>query len=198
MSVLVDLLLGLGGKALASVIGKKLGPEMGDLSKAAIDALATMFGSEPTEDAVAAKVQELQDTNPKEAQARVAYAEADIAPQLLAQAELWKAANEQQQMTNELLMAEQKQGGPAAWWLWLWQYLLMGFWGWSVFVVPIGNAVLKIAGQPDALAAPDLTILMTLTGAYLALHMGGHTVLELMRGGTFSASGTGSSGKGKS
>ncbi len=187
MSVLVDLLVKLGGSALASVIGKKFGSEMGDLSKQAIEGLAGMFGAEPNEDAVTAKVQQLQAADPEEARARVAYAEADIAPKLLAYAEILKAGNEQQRLTNELLLAEQKEGGPAAWWLWLWQYLLMAIWVWVIFLVPIGNAVLRVVGQEAALATVDATVLMALTGAYLALHMGGHTVLELMRGGTFGA-----------
>jgi len=134
MSVLVDLLLGLGGKALASVIGKKFGPEMGDLSKAAIEGLAQIFGAEPTEESVTAKMQEVHQADPAKAEAWVAYAEADMAPKLLAYAEILKAGNEQQRQTNDLLLAEQKEGGPAAWWLWLWQYLLMGFWAWSILL----------------------------------------------------------------
>lgn len=197
MSVLVDLLVKLGGSALASVIGKNFGSEMGDLSKQAIEGLAQMFGAEPNEDAVTAKVQQMHETDPEEAKARVAYAEADIAPKLLAYAEILRAANEQQKMTNDLQQAEREEGGPAAWWVWLWQYLLMAIWGWVIFLVPIGNAVLRILGQPDALTTVDAGVLMTLTGAYLALHMGGHTVLELMRGGAFGM-GKDASGKGKS
>lgn len=193
MSALTDLLVSLGGNALASVIGKKFGPEMGDLSKQAIEGLAQIFGAEPTEEAVAAKVQDVQKASPAQAEAWVAYAEADMAPKLLAYAEILKAGNEQQRQTNELLLAEQKEGGPAAWWLWLWQYLLMAIWVWVIFLVPIGNAVLRVVGQDAALATVDATVLMTLTGAYLALHMGGHTVLELMRGGAI-----GSAGKEKS
>ena len=52
-------------------------------------------------------------------------------------------------------------------------------------LVHLVNAVARLLGGSNPLPAPDLTILMTLTGAYLALHMGGHTVLELMRGGVF-------------
>jgi hypothetical protein len=191
MGGLSQILLGLGGNALAAVIGKKYGAEMGDLAKSALEALGQAFGVEAEPDKIQRRIEEVQAESPQKAAGAVAYAEKDFAPMLLAQAEVLKAANEQQRMTNELLEAQVKQGGLAGAWLWIWQYFLMGVWAWALLVVHILNATIRVFGgaAAAALPAPDLTILMTLTGAYLALHMGGHTVLELMRGGAFGKGG---------
>lgn len=194
-NLLTDLLIKFGGPALAGAIGAEFGDPAGRLATAALDALGRAFGVEPHPDAISKRIETVAAEDPDKALGAVTWAESQVAPRLLAEAQVWKESAAQQQATNELLMAEQKEGGPAAAWLWLWQYVLIGFWTWSILLVPLGNALLRIAGQPAALVAPDLTILMTLTGAYLALHMGGHTVLELMRGG---AIGGGSDTKGKS
>lgn len=183
--MLETLLLELGGKALAKIIGKKFGDDMGHFAKDALEALAAAFGVEPKPEAIEKRIEEVRGESEQKARGAVAYAELNMAPRLLAEAELWRATNEQQRQTNELLLAQQKEGGPAAAWLWLWQYFLMAIWAWSLVLVHLVNAVARLLGGSNPLPAPDLTILMTLTGEYLALHMGGHTVLELMRGGVF-------------
>src|SRR6059058_4214716 len=112
----------------------------------------------------------------------------------LAQAELQRAGNDQQKMTNDLLQAQIKQPGWfASSWLYVWQWVLMAFWAWAILIAPVCNAMLRLFATPmdlitsspatpgPSIATPDLAILMTLTGLYLGLHMGGHTVLELMR-----------------
>ncbi len=184
MGGLEGILLGLGGNALSGLIGKRFGAEMGDLAKAALEALGQAFGVAPEPAAIEKRITEVKAEDPERAEGLVRWAEGAIAQQLLAEAELWRAANESQRMANALLEAQIKEGGPAANWLWLWQYFLMGAWAWSLVLVHLVNAGVRLLGGA-ALPVPDLTILMTLTGAYLALHMGGHTVLELMRGGTF-------------
>jgi len=184
MDGLSGILLGLGGKALAGIIAKRFGDDMGELAKAALEALGQAFGVAPEPVAIEKKITEVQAADPQQAEGLVRWAEGAIAQQLLAEAELWKAANDSQRMTNELLSAQIKEGGAAGAWLWVWQWVLMAFWGWSLVAVHLVNAGLRLLGGAPV-PAPDLTILMTLTGAYLALHMGGHTVLELMRGGTF-------------
>ncbi len=187
--MLENILLDLGGKALATVIGKKFGPEMGDLTNLALEALGQSFGVEPKPDVIEKAIVAARDENAESARGAVAYAEATIAPQLLAQAELQRAGNEQQKMTNELLLAKLDTGTD--WrkdWLYAWQWFLLFVWFWTVVLVHVLNAVIRIVSGATAesavnLPAPDLGVLVTLTGLYLGLHMGGHTVLELMRGG---------------
>lgn len=188
MEALTQILVSLGGTALARVIGARFGDDMGQLAGKAVEALAEAFGVAPETKAIETRMREVAASEPERAKGAVAYAEAKIAPELAAYAEVLKQANEQQRQTNEMLAAQQAQGGLAAAWLWLWQYFLMAAWGWTIFAAPIGNAVARaLAGGEGAaqLQTIDPTVLMTLTGAYLALHMGGHTVLELMRGGAF-------------
>ena len=187
MGALTQILVSLGGTALARVIGAKFGDDMGQLAGKALEALAEAFGVAPEPDAVETRIREVAESEPDRAKGAVAYAEAKFAPELAAYAEVLKQANEQQRQTSEMLKAQQAEGGLAAAWLWLWQYFLMAAWAWTIFVAPVGNAVARaVAGGAAAqLATIDPTVLMTLTGAYLALHMGGHTVLELMRGGAF-------------
>jgi len=189
MDGLESILVGLGGKVLPKLVAAKFGPEMGDLTKVALEALGDAFRVEPEPAVIEKRITEVQASDPAAAANAVAYAEANVAPRLLAYAEVLKQSNEQQRQTNELLLAELKEGGAASAWLWLWQYFLMAAWAWSLVLVHLINAGIAAIGG-KSLPTPDLTILMTLTAAYLALHMGGHTVLELMRGGAI--------GKGKS
>lgn len=184
MAMLEEMLLKHGGKALAGIIAKRFGPEMAELATDALAALGEAFGVAPEPAAIEKRITEIAATDPERATGGVAYAEMQIAPRLLAEAELWKAANESQRMANQLLEAQIKEGGLAGAWLWIWQYFLMFVWAWSLVLVHLVNAGVRLLGGTP-LPAVDLTILMALTGAYLALHMGGHTVLELMRGGAF-------------
>ena len=187
MGGLTEILISLGGTALAKVIGAKFGSDMGDLAKQALEALGQVFEVAPQPDVLEKTIRDVAASEPAKAQVAVGYAEADFAPKLLAYAEVLRAANEQQRQTNDLLMKELDQGGLAGAWLWLWQYLLMALWSWAIVFVHLVNAAARAIGGAGVvpIPAPDLGILVTLTGAYLALHMGGHTVLELMRGGTF-------------
>lgn len=61
-----------------------------------------------------------------------------------------------------------------------WMYLLGFLWLWNLVILHIANAVWKIALPPQ-----EMSDLLALTGMFLALYMGGHTVLRLMsqRGG---------------
>jgi len=195
--MLEGILFELGGKALSKIIGKKFGPEMGDLTKVALDTLGEAFGVEPKEDVITRRIEEVRQADPQQAKNAVAYAEANIAAELLAQAELQRAGNDQQKMTNELLMAQMKQPGWRSDWLPAWQWFLMAAWAWTIFVAPVANAVIRISTGQSAAEAPsvnliDVAILVTLTGLFLSLHMGGHTILELMRnqwGGLFGKKG---------
>lgn len=64
--------------------------------------------------------------------------------------------------------ADRAEGGLAAAWRWGWMYLLAAFWVWALIVAPV-------SGLPGI----DTAVLMTLTGWFISLYMGGHTVKEL-------------------
>lgn len=181
------IILELGGAALSKIIAKRFGDDMGQLAKAALEALGSAFGVEPKAEAIERRIEQVraEPDGEQKAASAVAWAEKGIADKALAEAELWKAANEQQRMTNELLAKQIDQGGAASAWLWVWQWVLMGLWLWAFVLVHVANAAVRLVGGTTVLPPLDLTVLVTLTGMYLALHMGGHTVLELMRGGAF-------------
>jgi hypothetical protein len=175
-----QILLQRGAPVLAKVIGQRFGKDAEEIARVGLEALADAFGLPPTaarEDIEAAVRPENQTVA-----RRIAEAEANMPDLLLAQTELQRARNAQQEKSNELLMAAMAKGPLWTWaWLYLWQYFLMAVWGWTLVVVHLANAGLRLAGQLEPLPAPGIADLLTLTGLYLSLHMGGHTVLELMR-----------------
>lgn len=172
-------LLDLGAPVLAKIVGQRFGKDAGDIAQIGIEALAEAFGIEPTREAVEAAVKPNQTT----VQRKVMEAEARMPDLLLAQAELQRAGNDQQRLTNELLLSAQNSKPGWAWaWLYVWQWFLMAVWGWTLVAVHLANAGLRLAGDAHGLPVPPIAELLTLTGGYLGLHMGGHTVLEMMRG----------------
>ncbi len=191
MAGLEKLLLDAGGKILSRMAAKQFGPEVGAIAGDALGMLAEALGVE----ADPVKVEEAAAKLPAPELGRVvAEVEGRTAEMILAQAKLQDAANESQRLTNERLNAPVTSGNR---WLVVWQYLLMLFWGFVVLLAPVGNAVIRLtvckgackagfdAPQIDVL---DVGTLLTLTGLYLTLHMGGHTLLEMVReqwGGLF-------------
>lgn len=68
---------------------------------------------------------------------------------------------------------EQEAQGPIWAWAWrpAWMWGLFALWLWNVVALHVLNAIFKIA-----LPQMDLSVLLQLTGIFLALYMGGHTV----------------------
>ena len=176
MGGLEGILLGLGGKALSGIIAKRFGTEMGDLAKEAMVVLGQAFGVDPEPAAIEKRITEVQASDPKAAQGAVAYAESLVAPKLLDYAEVLKQENISQQQAIELQKAEMAE----PWWAWAWRpggMWLVGFlWLWSVVILHVLNAIFRIA-----LPQPDLTILVTLSGLYMGLYMGGHTLKDFFQ-----------------
>lgn len=78
----------------------------------------------------------------------------------------------------ELQMAEMEKGPLLAWaWRPFWMYLLGFLWVWAIVGCHVLNAIFRIA-----LPQPDLTVLLSVTGLFLALYMGGHTVKSIFGG----------------
>lgn len=197
MEGLAGILLELGGPVLAKAIGRKLGDDMGRLAQDALDTLGKVFGVDGNEEDVRAAIEAEVERAPDAARAKVTLAESEMASVLLAQAQVMAQGNVQQRQTNELLMAQAKEPGWRSAWLYIWQYFLIGLWGWTIVLVPVLNAALRIfatntstdliTGQllteAPSIWAPELGLLFQLNVLYLGLHMGGHTVLEIVRNG---------------
>lgn len=178
---LENILLELGAPILAKVIGQKFGKEAEAYAQIGIDALAEVFGTEPTREAVEAAIKPNQTTTVT----KVRAAEANMPDLLLAEAEKMRAGNEQQRLSNELLKEAMGKGPLWTWaWLYVWQYVLMFLWMWTLIGVHLANAGMRLleGASTVAMPAPAVPDMLALTGLYLGLHMGGHTVLELMRG----------------
>lgn len=82
---------------------------------------------------------------------------------------------ESQRLMNKTLKAELDKGGPTWTWAWRpgWMWLLAFVWLYALILRPLTNAALSAS-----IEAVDLTILMTLTGVFTGLYMGGHTALR--------------------
>ncbi|WP_370269218.1 hypothetical protein [Nioella sp.] len=168
-SSLTALALQIGVPLVGRVLSQRLGSGNARLITEVIDAVARRLGVSPAEAEVLAQTDEGRVID------ALRETEADM-PELIA---LHASALEAQ---TALLMAEQR--GP--WWGWAWRpafmWLLAFLWLWNVVLLHIANAVWRIALPPI-----DPGVLLSVTGIYAALYMGGHTVkdwVRVTRGGT--------------
>lgn len=91
--------------------------------------------------------------------------------------EVIEAYAKYQKEVNRLLLAPMEADKPTWTWAWLpaWQWFLMALWSFTWVIVPIANAAFR-----SNIPVPNVTDLANLTLAYLALHMGGHTVKDFV------------------
>jgi len=163
MSVIGALILEAAGKLalpfVKKIIGEKLGGEglAGDL----IDIIAQKLGL-PAEKLPGAEPATLE------------KALVEVEPMA---ADMLAKHIESQRLATELQQAEIANGPVWAWaWRPGWMWLLGLFWLYGLMLRPIVNAAFGAEIEPV-----DLSILMALTGAYLALYMGGHTVKDAVK-----------------
>lgn len=175
MEGLGGILLALGGPVLARALGRRFGEEIGEFAEDALEALGKAFDVAPTEAAVTDVLEREAKAQPEVAKAKVRVAEADMAAVFLAEAEKVRAENDQQRMTNELLLEETKE----AWWAWAWRpagmWFLLLLWFWNIIALHVLNAIFKIALPPA-----DAMVLLQLSAVYMGLYMGGHTVKDFV------------------
>ena len=76
----------------------------------------------------------------------------------------------------QMAVLEAEKGEPlwARAWRPGWMYLLGLFWLWNIVALHVANAIWK-----TALPAAPWDILMSLTGIFMALYMGGHTLKDV-------------------
>lgn len=158
-------LIGLAGQVglpiIRRVLENKLGGAGGSLAVDIIDAVAARVGTDPdqldamVEDQPGAVIEAMREVE-------------RMAPEMV---QLYAAGLEYQMA---VLTAEQ---GETLWmraWRPGWMYLLGLFWAWNIVILHIANAIWKIALPP----AP-YEVLMSLTGVFMALYMGGHTLKDV-------------------
>jgi hypothetical protein len=170
MSALASILIGaaakVGAPIVKSILEKTLGGTAGGIAGSVVDAIAGEAGVTPE------KLPEL-------APAEIEKAIAAVEPRT---PELINAYVAQQAETNRLLLAEMDKG---PFWSWAWRpggmYLLGLFWAWLVLGVPVVNLFLGLFGASERLGLTvDVTTMLTLSGGYIGLYMGGHTVKDAM------------------
>lgn len=162
-SVLTALALQIGVPLIAQVLTRRIGATNTALVTDVVGAIANRLG------VTVAEAEVMADENPPRVIDAMRQTEQAM-PEMIA---LHAAALEGQ---FALLQAEQR--GP--WWGWAWRpltmWLLAFLWLWSIVILHVINAIWRIA-----LPQPDLAILFSLTGVYMALYMGGHTIKDWVR-----------------
>lgn len=148
-----------GAPIVKAILEKHVGGLPGTLAGTVVDHVAERIGVQP---------EELPDQDPKLIENAVRDVEA-AGPEVIA---LYEAGLKGQ---FELLQAELQEGFWQSAWRWGWMYLLAFLWVCAFLLFP----VLKAFGI--ALDPIDSATLMTLTGWFISLYMGGHTVKEIGR-----------------
>lgn len=167
MSTLASILFTAAGDlavpVIKKILGDKLGGAGGELAGKVIDIIANKAGVAPDG---------LSDVPAGELQNAIVAAEPKAADILLQHVE-------SQRLMNETLKAELDKGGPTWTWAWRpgWMWLLAFVWLYALILRPLANAAFGAA-----IEAVDLTILMTLTGVFTGLYMGGHTAKSIVSG----------------
>ncbi|WP_333827725.1 hypothetical protein [Pararhodobacter sp.] len=153
----------IGAPLIRQVLTNRLGAQNADLATSVAEAVARRAGIGVGD------LERLAEEDAPRIVDAVRQTEA-MMPEMIA---LYAQGLEQQ---HALLKAE--QNGP--WWGWAWRpfmmWLLAFLWLWNIVILHVANAVWRIALPPT-----DFTSLLSLTGIYMALYMGGHTLKDLAR-----------------
>lgn len=161
MSALAALALQAGFPILRSVLERKLGDTAGGLAADVLGAVAGRAGVQPDQ------LEKLAEENPGRVIDAMRQVE-QMTPELVG---LYAKGLEHQ---NALLLAEQEEGGWKAAWRPLGMYFVMILWAWQVVILHVCNAIWRIALPPM-----PYDQLVTFTGLYMGLYMGGHTLKDM-------------------
>lgn len=147
-----------GAPLVKELLRDAIGGRAADVAGAVIDTVAAQAGVPPSA---------LPDLPPERLDAAVAAVERD--PGMVA---LWAREAEAR---AALLAAEQREGWLAWGWRPAWMWLLAVMWTVRLLVAPVADALWGLG----LAAGMDAGVMMTLTGSYLALYMGGHTLKDV-------------------
>lgn len=161
MSAIAALALNAGLPIIEKVLTGKLGDTGGQLAAEVLGAIAKRVGVSPDQlDGVA-------DQQPGQVIDAMRKVEA-MSPEIVG----LYAAGLQGQFA--LLQAETAEGGWKAAWRPAGMYLLGFLWLWNVVLLHVGNAIWKTALPP--MPFPEL---FQVSGLYMGLYMGGHTLKDV-------------------
>jgi len=160
MSAIAALALQSGFPIIRSILEGKLGDAKGGLVADLLAALANHANVPPQE------LEALAETSPGKV-IEAMRAVTPMTPELVA---LYAKGLEQQ---NALLMAEQEEGGWKSAWRPAGMWMIGFLWVWNVVALHVANAIWKIALPPM-----PWDVLMQLSGLYMGLYMGGHTIKD--------------------
>lgn len=150
-----------GAPIVRKILERKLGTGGADLVGNVIDAIAREAGVSPDE------VEGLAASNPDVIREAVKTVE-DMSPELIA---LYSEG-----LKGQFALLEADREDPAWMRAWRpgWMYLLGFFWAWNIVFLHVANAIWKTALPPV-----PFNDLVSLTGIFMGLYMGGHTVKDL-------------------
>lgn len=159
--IIASVAMEIAAPLIVDIIGDKFGDKTGALAGRVITAVAKEA------DVHVVALPEFAEQNPKDFANAIQRVER-MAPEMIA---LWSQGLSGQ---FALAMAEFKDGKFTKNWRPGWMYMLMFFWTWVIVFVPTINAV--TGAKIETIAAG---LLLTLTGWFISLYMGGHTLKEL-------------------
>lgn len=159
-ATLAAIALQAGFPIIRAVLEGKLGDKNGGLVADVLGAVAGRAGVPPAE------LEGLVEASP----GKVIDAMRQVEPMTAGLVALYAKGLEHQ---NALLMAEQEQGGWQSAWRPAGMWMIGFLWVWNVVALHIANAVWKIALPPM-----PWEVLMQISGLYMGLYMGGHTIKD--------------------
>jgi len=162
MSLLLSLAAQAGLPLIKSILDRKLGDKNGALVIDVLGAVASRAGVKPDD------LEALAESTPGKVIDAMRQVE-PMTPELVA---LYTKGLESQ---FELLQAEMAEGGWKAAWRPAGMWFILFLWFYQIVGLHVANAILKIALPP----AP-WEHLITFTGFYMALYMGGHTIKDVV------------------
>lgn len=161
MTPLIAIAAEVGAPIVKKILEKKLGSADADLAGNVIDAIARQAGVSVTD------LEGYASAHPDVVGEAVKAVE-EMSPELIG---LYSQGLKGQ---FELLQAEQSDPEWMRAWRPGWMYLLGVFWTWNIILLHVLNAIFKIALPPVPFGD-----LVTLTGIFMGLYMGGHTVKDV-------------------
>jgi hypothetical protein len=162
MAPLIALALQAGFPTIKAILERKLGDAGGDMASDVLGTIASRAG---------VKVDELEKLS-EDAPGKIIDAMRQVeqmTPELIA---LYTKGLEQQ---FTLLQAEMAEGGWKAAWRPAGMWFILFLWFYQIVGLHVLNAIFKIALPPC-----DWQYLVTFTGMYMGLYMGGHTVKDVV------------------
>ena len=162
MAPLIAVALKVGLPSIASILQRKLGDADGALATDVLNTIASRAGVGVDQ------LEHLANENPGKLIDAMRAVE-PMTPELIA---LYTKGLEQQ---FTLLQAEMAEGGWKASWRPAGMWLVLFLWFYQIVGLHVVNAIFKIALPPC-----DWQYLVTFTGMYMGLYMGGHTIKDVV------------------